>query len=401
MTSSLFINSLIDDNGSNDPQAVVKLVERILEAAVTTGASDVHFHPTRAGLQVRWRIDGVMQNLGMVPAAIAGNVIVRLKVLAGLLTYQTNLPQEGRIRDRARSYDIRISSFPTLFGEKVVARILSQGNSQYDRIDDLGMPHDAKCALVEALSQSTGMILIVGSAGSGKTTTAYACLREIVTKSGGQRCIVSMEDPVEAVVDEVAQSEVAESVGFNLTSGLRSLVRQDPDVIFVGEIRDPTTASIAYQAALTGQLVISTFHATDSATAVSRLLDMDVPPYIVRTATNVIVAQRLLRRLCSCAEPPLGDDNATSSENRQPRGCPQCHQIGYRGRRVATEVLHLEDSAVSAAIRAGVDAQQLRELARAHGMRTLREQSRDLVASGVTSHAELVRVFGLTGDAIA
>jgi type II secretory ATPase GspE/PulE/Tfp pilus assembly ATPase PilB-like protein len=241
------------------------------------------------------------------------------------------------------------------------------------------------------------MILIVGPAGSGKTTTAYACLREVLSQSVGQRNIVSMEDPVEVVIDGVAQSEVSESASFDLTRGLRSLVRQDPDVIFVGEIRDPETASIAYQAAMTGQLVISTFHAGDTATAISRLLDMSVPPYVIRSATNLIVAQRLLRKLCDCAV-SHEHDRRNARDGHQHHGCPRCHQSGYRGRQVVAEMLSLLDSQVSAAIGTGIDARKLRELARAEGMEAIDRQAQRLVSEGITSRAELVRVFGLTEE---
>jgi general secretion pathway protein E len=379
---------------ADDPQYVVRLVDSVLSAAVTTGASDVHFHPTSEGLEIRWRIDGVIQSLGQVPSAIANNVIVRLKVLARLLTYQTKLPQEGRIGGRQHEGEIRISSFPTVFGEKVVARILMQGESQHYRVGELGLPPKTADSMATALSKSDGMILIVGPAGSGKTTSAYACLREILSQSAGQRNIVSMEDPVEVVIDGVAQSEVSEAAGLDLTSGLRSLVRQDPDVIFVGEIRDPTTARIAYQAAMTGQLVITTFHAGDIATAISRLLDMAIPPYVLRGATNLIVAQRLLRTLCDCAE-PYANGETTAADGRQPRGCPRCHQSGYHGRQVVVEMLSLQDSRVSAAIGAENDAQKLRELAQADGMQSIYEQASRLVSKGITSRAELIRVFGL------
>lgn len=385
MESLLLIDSLLKETNRDHSQLVVKLVDELLVAAVSAGASDMHFHPTQEGLRVKWRMDGVMQSLGTVPTVIASNVVVRLKVLSGLLTYQTNLPQEGRLRGRGQ--DIRISSFPTMFGEKVVARILSQQEeTKHERIHDLGLPANVTESLATALTQTAGMILIVGPAGSGKTTSAYACLREIIAQSGGQRSLVSMEDPIEMVIADVAQSEVVESVGFNLTSGLRSLVRQDPDVIFVGEIRDPATASIAYQAAMTGQLVITTFHAGDAATAVSRLLDMEIPSYVVRSATNLVVAQRLLRKLCSCSR---------GVADSQLRGCPTCHQTGYCGRCVAAEQLSLENSSVRGLIRKGVDAQEIRRHTQAEGFKSLPQQARQLVTDGVTTSTELLRVFGL------
>jgi general secretion pathway protein E len=387
--------SLASLRNVDDSQDVVRLVDDILSAAINAGASDVHFQPTSEALQIRWRIDGVMQPFGQVPPTIASNVIVRLKVLARLLTYQTKLPQEGRITGIQAETEIRISCFPTVFGEKVVARILNHNESRHCQVSELGLPQEIAGSLVEALSRSDGMILIVGPAGSGKTTTAYACLREILSRSSGQRNIVSMEDPVEVVLDGVAQSEVSESAGLNLTNGLRSLVRQDPDVIFVGEIRDPETASIAFQAAMTGQLVITTFHASDAATAISRLLDMAIPSYVLRSATNLIVAQRLLRKLCDCATSSI--DVATFSKNgKHPQGCPRCQMSGYRSRQVVAEMLALLDSPVSAAIENGIDAQKLRAMAQGEGMNTIYSQAQQLVTEGITSPAELIRVFGLT-----
>jgi general secretion pathway protein E len=381
------LESLTLFDNVDSSQDVVRLVDEILSAAIAAGASDVHFQPTSETLKIRWRIDGVMQPFGQVPSTIASNVIVRLKVLARLLTYQTKLPQEGRISGLQDKTEIRISCFPTIFGEKVVARILNHNESRHCQVGELGLPQVIADSLVKALGRSDGMILIVGPAGSGKTTTAYACLREILSQSGGQRNIVSMEDPVEVVLDGVAQSEVSEPVGLDLTSGLRSLVRQDPDVILVGEIRDPATAGIAFQAAMTGQLVITTFHASDAATAISRLLDMAIPSYVLRSATNLIVAQRLLRKLCDCATP--------SVNGRHPQGCPRCQSSGYSGRRVVAEMLSLLDTPVAAAIENGIDAQKIRVMAQAEGMNTIYSQAQRLVTEGITSPAELIRVFGL------
>jgi len=368
----------------------------------------LYFQPTQRELQLKWRIDGVLKPIGSVPQEVAGNVVVRLKVLARLLTYQTRLPQEGRISQGEFSHDIRVSTFPTVFGEKVVARLLPTGEPSYARVGDLGLPPKVVDAVVIALSQTSGALLIVGPAGSGKTTTAYACLREIVACSRSQRNIVSMEDPVEKIIDQVAQSEVAEPVGFDLTSGLRSLVRQDPDVIFVGEIRDPATASIAFQAALTGQLVITTFHAPDTVTAISRLADMGVPHYVLRSAINCAVAQQLVRRLCDCASPFYENDSDTAKNEsnlglsvdrwRVQQGCPTCLQTGYQGRQLTAELLDLGVSEIASKIQAGTDAHALRAIALTHGMKSLYQQTTELIRAGTTSPAEVVQVFGLSNS---
>jgi len=387
-----------------DPQYVSRLVESLLTRASQVGASDLHFQPSQTGLHLKWRIDGVLQPIGEVPKQIAENVVVRLKVLAKLLTYQTHLPQEGRIAQQHFPLDVRISTFPTVFGEKVVARFLPTGEAAYDRVGDLGLPEEVIESVLAALLQTSGALLVVGPAGSGKTTTAYACLREILARSPVQRNIASMEDPVEVLLDQVAQSEVAESVGFDLTSGLRSLVRQDPDVIFVGEIRDPATASIAMQAALTGQLVITTFHAPDAATALSRLADMGVPDYVLRSATNCVLGQQLVRRLCDCAKACSETDAQGSNLGlpvetwHLPQGCPTCQQTGYRGRQLVGELLDLKIPGIASQIEAGTDASQLRAVAAAHGMKTLYQQAIELVRTGKTSPAEVIRVFGIVGQ---
>ena len=369
--------------------------------AAEAGVSDLHFQPSRDGLQMKWRIDGVLHPIGVIPQEVSGKIIVRLKVMAGLLTYQTHLPQEGRVANRDNAPEIRISTFPTLFGEKVVARFLPVAKSQLARLDDLGFSREVVGAMRGAVAQTSGALLIVGPAGSGKTTTAYACLREILASPHGQRNIASMEDPVEMVLEGVAQSEVAEGPGFDLTTGLRSLVRQDPDVIFVGEIRDPATAEIAFQAALTGQLVITTFHASDAATALSRLADMGIPPYVLRSATNRIVAQQLVRRLCDCAIEPDRSDTRSSlglpvETWRLPAGCPRCRQTGYVGRQVAAEVLPLRDGPVVAQIKSGIDAKKIQAIAEAHGMKPLARQVIEWVQTGQTSPAEMVRLFGFS-----
>lgn len=397
------IEELLNSLSPADPQYATELVERLLAMAIEAGASDLHFQPLADGLQLKWRLGGVLQLLGMIPEQVGGNVVVRLKVLARLLTYQTHLPQEGRIVQIEHPWDIRISTFPTIFGEKVVARFLPTGDKRFALVGNLGLPTVVENAVNSTLSQTSGALLIVGPAGSGKSTTAYACLRQICLRSQLQRNIASMEDPVEAVIEGVAQSEVSEAVGFDLTSGLRSLVRQDPDVIFVGEIRDPATAKIAFQAALTGQLVITTFHASDAASAISRLTDMGVPHYVLRSAINIVVAQQLVRRLCECATSSGAESDSKLGLDvdswRLPCGCPTCQETGYCGRQVVAEVLDLASHEIASAIIEGVDTNRLRSVAHSQQMRTLYDDALGLVEQGKTSPAELVRVLGLShGD---
>ena len=393
------LRRLIASQSAEDPEFAVTIVDALLTASNEGGASDLHVLPTADGLDLRWRIDGVLQPLGTVPRAMASNVITRLKVLARLLTYQVATPQEGRIASPQDGVEVRISTFPTVFGEKIVARNLPQGPHRLERLADLALPAESMAALGAALAQTSGAIVIAGPAGSGKTTTAYACLREILHRSGGSRSVASLEDPVESLVPGVAQSQVAEAAGFDLLTGLRSLVRQDPEVIFIGEIRDPQAAGVAMQAAMTGQLVLTTFHAADAAVAASRLADMGVPPYALRSSIRTIIAQRLLRRLCPCAVAAPANDAAralgvASSSVREPRGCDKCRGTGYAGRVAVAEALQIDDAEVSQAVLGRVDASALRRAAIQSGMRPLIAQAVALVDEGVTSPAEALRVLG-------
>jgi general secretion pathway protein E len=261
-------------------------------------------------------------------------------------------------------------------------------------------------ALRLSLSQTSGAIVVAGPAGSGKTTTAYACLREILDASGAQRSVASLEDPVEVVVPGVAQAPIAAAAGFDLLTGLRSLVRQDPEVIFIGEIRDPEAAAVAIQAALTGQLLVTTFHAADAASALSRLGEMGVPPYAIRSAIHAIVAQRLVRRLCACALPDESPSPEVSAHfarleieprhirRPRPHGCAACRATGYDGRTAIAEILDLRSPAVGAAILSRADADAIRRSAIAAGMVPLARRAAELVASGQTSLPEVLRVFG-------
>ncbi|MCA9258311.1 MAG: Flp pilus assembly complex ATPase component TadA, partial [Planctomycetales bacterium] len=345
---------------------------------------------------------------------VAAQVVARIKVLARLLTYESHVPQEGRLalegrhllEDRQASEgrlaaaghgEARVSTFPTLFGEKVVIRHLSASGSELSRLDTLGLPTSTLAGIRRALAETSGAVLIVGPAGSGKTTTAYACLRHVASTSAGGRSIASLEDPVEVIVPGVAQSQIAPSSGFDMATGLRSLVRQDPEVILLGEIRDEATARIAMQAALTGQLLLTTFHANDSATAVSRLADMDIAPYAIRSAVRAVVDQRLVRKLCECAavneSHHAGSDGA--SQERVAVGCESCAHTGYSGRLLVTELLSLDEPLVAEAVLRRADAVELRGAAIKSGMRSLDSQVSRLIAEGLTSRIEAVRCLGL------
>lgn len=396
------------------PEHVSAVVEAILASARDVGASDVHLVPQESGLAMQLRIDGVLQPVAELPKETASNMIARLKVLSELLTYRTDVPQEGRVRadaipagngkvsaagsPPAQTVEMRVSTFPTLFGEKAVVRLFV-GSGGFRFLGELGLPEDIETAMQRLLDRRNGLLLITGPAGSGKTTTAYAALREIVRASGSSRSISSLEDPIEAVVPGVAQSQINGAASFDYATGLKSLMRQDPEVIFVGEIRDRNTAETAFQASLTGQLVLTTFHSASAAGAISRLSDMGIEPYLLRSGVIGIVAQRLLRRLCSCSVPeenaepgsPLGL-NVRSAKRAV--GCEHCGGTGYRGRMIVSELLQPDLSGMGRAILSRGDAAEIEALAVQAGMKTLLHRASRAVEAGETSAVEVRRVLG-------
>jgi general secretion pathway protein E len=304
------------------------------------------------GLQIRWRLDGVLQTVGVFPRGQSTDVVSRLKVLAELLTYRNDVPQEGRIRQVRNEIEMRVSTFPTLHGERAVVRLFA-ARQTFLYPENLGLPAQIEQELCQATTERSGLILLGGPAGSGKTTTAYALLRQLVRSSGNSISLVTLEDPIEMALDGVAQSQVNPAAGFDFAVGLRSLMRQDPEVLLVGEIRDRATVEIAYQAALTGHLVITTFHAGSAATAVSRLLDMGIEPYLLRSGTRAIVCQRLLRKLCRCARQNCDSDprlGLAIEQFRVPVGCAECSGTGYAGRLVVAEMLSVQPAPVARAV---------------------------------------------------
>jgi type II secretory ATPase GspE/PulE/Tfp pilus assembly ATPase PilB-like protein len=381
-----------------DPNYVPQLVSAILAAARTARATDIHLIPAADQLQMRWRIDGVLVRVAEFPAAVTSRVVARLKVLSQLLTYRTDVPQEGRLHGPTvqTTEEVRISTFPTLFGEKVVVRLFA-GAGRFHRLADLGLPTDIFDRMQELLSETGGVILVTGPAGSGKTTTIYAALRDLADKSQGERSLVSLEDPIEVVVPGVAQSQVNPAAGFDMAGGLRSLLRQDPEVMMVGEIRDRGTAETVFQASLTGHLVLTTFHAGSATQAVNRLSDMGIEPYLLRSSVRAIVCQRLLRRLCSCAKSAADDESRMGlpvGVVRVPTGCPECAGTGYRGRFILAEMLLPQPGDVGRAILSRSEARELERLAVAAGMIPQHQRASEAVAAGWTSPMEVRRVLG-------
>ena len=388
--------------------AAVDLVSILLDEARGASASDVHLQPTPSGLEVHLRVDGVLARVAVLPVAVAANVVARLKVLAGLLTYRTDVPQEGRIRSGSSlgMGEVRVSTFPTLHGERAAIRLFA-GPGQRLRLVDLGLPDDAREALARHLQDTSGAILLTGPAGTGKTTTIYACLRELVAGTGGGRSIATLEDPIEAAVDGVSQSQVNLAAGFDLATGLRSLLRQDPEVIVVGEIRDRGTAELAFQASLTGHLVLTTFHAGSAAGAISRLIEMGIEPYLIRSGLVAVVSQRLVRTLCECARPANLEDviDARSrlglavAPSRLAVGCEACLGSGYRGRMVLAEWLDPTCLAPEALGARHTDLATLEAQALRTGMISLWTRALGAIEAGLTTPAEVRRVLGFNGPA--
>ena len=376
---------------------VVRLVNLLLLEALDARASDIHLEAYANELRVRYRIDGVLLDAPSPPKSLAAAVISRVKIMADLDIAERRVPQDGRIRLtlRNRQVDVRVSTVPILHGESVVLRLLDKERGRIG-LEDLGMAGDTLRALGEAIGRPHGIVLATGPTGSGKTTTLYAAVDRIRT---GREKILTVEDPVEYELPGVAQMPVHEKVGVTFASALRALLRQDPDVLLVGEIRDEETAEIATHAALTGHLVLSTLHTNDAAGALTRLLDLGVAPYLVASTVEVVLAQRLVRVICDGCREAVEPDAATRAlvghaegtplHACRGAGCDRCRGTGYRGRTGIYELLVLDDE-VRGALQTG--AGRLRQLAVVRGMRTLREDGLRQVRAGVTTLDEVLRV---------
>jgi general secretion pathway protein E len=381
---------------------VIRLVNQMLVRALESRASDVHIEPFENQLKVRYRIDGILHEVESPPRQLKAAVISRLKILAQLNIAERRLPQDGRIKTRlaGKDVDLRIATVPTLYGESVVIRLLERGQI-FTELDTLGFPPGPLAHFNEMILKPHGMILVTGPTGSGKTTTLYGALQKI--NDPGKK-IITIEDPVEYQLSGVNQIHVKPQIGLTFANGLRSIVRQDPDVIMVGEIRDAETAEIAVQAALTGHLVFSTLHTNDAAGAISRLLEMGVQDYLLSSSLLGVLAQRLVRRLCpSCRkEVPFADMEGLTEELNlregnslttvwEATGCNACSGTGYLGRVGIFELLPVT-SEICKVISQRADAGVIRNLAVQQGMRLLREDGWDKVRQGLTTLAEVLRV---------
>ena len=391
-----------------DEAPVVKLVNVILDQAIREGASDIHIEPHRNGLHVRYRIDGVLHDVMSPPKNLKAALVSRIKIVANLDIAERRRPQDGRIhlKVNGRDIDLRVSTLPTLFGEKVVMRILDQSNALI-RLNRLGMASDVQARWEELSSKPYGMILVTGPTGSGKTTTLYATLSKINTLD---KNIITVEDPVEYQLPRINQVQVNPKAGLTFATGLRSILRQDPDVIMVGEIRDRETAEIAVQAALTGHLVLSTLHTNDAPSAFTRLVDMGIEPFLITSSVIGVLAQRLCRTICpKCKEayrPPREAVRRLSEELADEQdlvlyrgaGCDACRQTGYRGRTGVYELLGVTDRIRERVVQRA-SASEIREVARQEGFRTMREDGIRKVLEGITTIEEILRVVFVTEEA--
>jgi len=378
----------------------VHLVATMIKAAVAKKASDIHIEPQQSETSVRFRVDGILRDYQRIPRALQHTVASRVKILSDMNIAERRAPQDGRflVKIGGRRVDLRVSTLPTQYGEKVVMRLL-EGESPLKDFGELGIPKEIASSLSEIVRLPQGMLLVTGPTGSGKSTTLYSCLNQIRRPSIN---IVTVEDPVEYMVPGLNQVQVNVRAGLTFASCLRSVLRQDPDVVMLGEIRDVETAEIAVKAAQTGHFVLSTLHTNDSISAVTRLIDLGVPGYQIASALSAIIAQRLIRRLCTChySSSPTEEyiNTVMAAGMMEPpevlnvaNGCESCDFTGYLGRVGIYEMLRMND-ALRQAVRTGNHNDQMRTLARHNGIKFMQEYALDLVRDGLTTFEEVQRV---------
>lgn len=390
------------EQGAEDAP-VVRLVNLILMEAIKKGASDIHVEPYEKSFRVRYRIDGGLYEVMKPPLKLKQSVVSRIKIMSALDIAERRLPQDGRIKikfGKGKEMDFRVSVLPTLFGEKIVMRLLDKGNLQLD-MTKLGFEESALKQFKHGIHQPYGMVLVTGPTGSGKTTTLYSAMSEL-NQTNDNLC--TAEDPVEFNLPGINQVQMHEDIGLNFAAALRSFLRQDPDIIMVGEIRDFETCEIAIKAALTGHLVLSTLHTNDAPSTVSRMLNMGIEPFLITAALNVIVAQRLVRRICNeCKEPSTTANAEILRELQVPqqhigkfqvmrgRGCETCSNTGHKGRIAIYEVMTASDS-LKEAILNGASAAEIKQAAIRGGMKTLRQSAISKLIDGLTTVEEVGRV---------
>ena len=389
---------LLDDT-SDAP--IIKLVNLMLSQAVKARASDIHIEPYQNRIKVRYRVDGILYDMLSPPKHVQSTLISRIKIMARLNIAEKRLPQDGRIEIKIgdKNVDIRVSTIPTAFGERIVLRLLDKTNVLL-KVSDLGMSDQGLKVFNRLIKSAHGIILVTGPTGSGKTTTLYAALSSI---NNPDINIITIEDPIEYQIEGIGQIQVNPKIDITFANGLRSIVRQDPDVILVGEIRDLETAEIAIQAALTGHLVFSTLHTNDSASAVTRLIDMGIEPFLVTSSVIAILAQRLVRNVCNeCKEEYVPDQESLENIGITPemssgkkiyraKGCQSCLNTGYKGRTGIFELMILDDAIKSLILKTS-DSNAIKKKAVNQGMKTLRQDGAMKVLNGITTVEEILRI---------
>ena len=381
---------------------IVKLVNILILRAIMERASDIHIEPTQENIRIRYRVDGIMHDVSTAPLYLHSSIVTRIKVMARMDIAESRVPQDGRfeLKTEEKDVDARVSSYPSIYGESLVLRLLDKGKIMFG-LEDLGFSKENLKKFEESIKRPYGIILVTGPTGSGKTTTLYATLNYIVSP---EKNIMTVEDPVEYELHGIRQSQINPKAGLEFANALRSIVRQDPDVILVGEIRDADTAGVSIQAALTGHLVFSTLHTNDASGALTRLVDMGIEPFLTASSMAASIAQRLVRTVCSrCKvpfEPPkellerIGLDRNKKYTFYEGKGCRHCRGTGFRGRMGIFEILLVDDQ-IRELILKKASAEEIKKAAIKSGMKTLREDGLLKVQEGITSLDEVIRVTQL------
>ncbi len=391
---------IVDDGAASAP--TVRLVNSIIERGVTERASDIHMEPRAADMVVRMRIDGVLRRILTVPRDLMGSVISRIKVMSNLDLTERRAPQDGRanVRVKGVEIDLRVSTLPTIYGEKVTIRILNK-SAQLLKASALGLMGEDLEKFNLLMNNSDGMVIIVGPTGSGKSSTMYTMVGALNTEEVN---LVTLEDPVEYDIDGVNQVQINDKVGMTFAGGLRSILRQDPDIIAVGEIRDGETAEIALRAAITGHLVLSTLHTNSAISLLDRLLDIGCEPYLIAEALKGVISQRLVRRICpDCRQEYIADEeelermglpvDSKDVKIYKGKGCPNCYHTGYRGRIAVFEILIMSRKTKRMVAENAPRAELMEEFVREGHYRSLKDGARDLVLNGITTVAEMTRIL--------
>lgn len=391
----------IEELASEAP--IVKLLNDILELAISKGATDIHIEPYENHLEVKLRIDGILRSFNKFPKYLHPAILSRIKILSKLDIAEKRLPQDGKFiyKKNGEDYDIRVSTIPTIYGETAVLRILRKGKIDFS-LDSLGFSKDQIDLLRNFIRHSYGMILVTGPTGSGKTTTLYALLKEV---NDGERKIITVEDPVEYTIPGIVQIQVNSKIGLTFSKALRTILRQDPDIIMIGEIRDLETAEIAVRAALTGHLVLATLHTNDAISAFTRLIDMGVEEFLLASSVIGVISQRLVRRICenckvsyepSFAEKKLFERFGLTPPQRlyKGKGCDICEGTGYKGRTAVAEMLKADDE-IKTGISQKLSARELRNIAERKGFKSIIQDGLEKASEGITTLSEVLRVYNL------